>query len=86
MLTPLAQGYPTSGHSMPTTDPLAHRPFSYQTTKSGLVQIYFENRVVTTLKGKAADRFVAKVEPLDTPGQQQVMARATGQFKFGNER
>lgn len=71
---------------MPTTDPLAHEPFRYQTTKSGLVQIYFENRVVTTLKGKAGERFIAKIEPLDAAAQQQLMARATGQFKFGNER
>ncbi len=71
---------------MPTTDPLAHEPFSYQTTKSGLVQIRFENRVVTTLKGKAGERFISKIEPLNAAAQQQLMARATGQFKFGNER
>lgn len=71
---------------MPTADPLAHEPFSYQTTKSGLVQIRCDNRVVTTLKGKAAARFATKVETLDAAGQQQLMARATGQFKFGNER
>lgn len=71
---------------MPTEDPLAHEPFRYQTTKSGLVQIYFENRVVTTLKGKAGERFLTKIEPLAGPDQQQIMARATGQFKFGNER
>lgn len=71
---------------MPNSDPLAHEPFRYQETKSGLVQIYFENRVVTTLKGKAAVRFVTKMEALDAAGQQQLMARETGQFKFGNER
>jgi hypothetical protein len=71
---------------MPTTDPLAHEPFRYQTTKSGLVQIHFENRIVTTLKGKAAGRFLTGVESANTADQQQLMARATGQFKFGNER
>lgn len=71
---------------MPTNDPLAHEPFSYQTTKSGLVQIQFENRVVTTLKGKAGERFISKIEALNAAAKQQLMARATGQFKFGNER
>ena len=71
---------------MPTEDPLAHEPFRYQVTKSGLVQIFFENRVVTTLKGKAGERFLSKVEGRPGPDQQQAMARATGQFKFGNER
>ncbi len=70
---------------MPTTDPLAHEPFRYQITKSGLVQIHFDNRIVTTLKGKAANRFLARVETTSAADQQQLMARATGQFKFGNE-
>ena len=41
---------------------------------------------MTLLRGKAADRFAARVANADPAAAQQVMARATGQFKRGNER
>ena len=44
------------------------------------------NRVVTTLKGKEARKFLMNARSLDEGGQQLLMAKTTGQFKFGNER
>ncbi len=71
---------------MPKLDPLADQPFSYFTTKNGGVHIQARGKTVTSLKGREAQRFLDKVERADSASQQQHMARATGQFKFGNER
>ncbi len=60
--------------------------FSYSTTKDGGVRIAFEGKVVTTLSGKHAARFLARVKGADEETQQHAMARATGNFKRGNER
>jgi hypothetical protein len=47
------------------------------------VLIKHRGRTAATLRGAAAQRFLAKLER-DDP--QQVMARATGNYKRGNER
>jgi hypothetical protein len=41
--------------------------------------------MVTTLAGKEAERFLAKIAA-DPGAAQMVMAKATGNFKRGNER
>lgn len=51
-----------------------------------MVMISSNNRIVTTLKGKEARKFVMKIRSMDDTSQQLLMAKATGQFKFGNER
>ncbi|MCR9279452.1 MAG: hypothetical protein NXH85_15960 [Pseudomonadaceae bacterium] len=66
--------------------PLGDEPFSYRESKDDRVQIMFRSKTATTLKGKQALRFLARIERLDAQGQQLLMARETGQFKFGNER
>jgi hypothetical protein len=68
------------------TDLIANQPFSYTATRNGLVRIAFEGRVVTTLSGIAASRFLAKVESASPADQQLSMAKATGHFKHGTER
>lgn len=60
--------------------------FAYRATKDGQVFISHENRVVTTLRGGRAQRFLRQAEEADDEAQQQLMARATGNFKRGNER
>ena len=65
---------------------LEDAPFSYQATKSGLVQISYKGKVVTRLKGKAAQQFLERADYADSQQQQMVMAKATGHFKHGNER
>ena len=57
--------------------------FHFQATKDGRVLISADGRVVKTLRGKEALKFLDQVERGDP---QLVMAKATGQFKFGNEK
>ena len=60
--------------------------FSWRQTKDGGVRIEYRGRLVTTLAGSAAARFVARADGADEDTQQHLMARATGNFKRGNER
>jgi hypothetical protein len=60
--------------------------FSWRATKDGRVRISRAGRVVTTLGGDAARRFVSRAEGADPEVAQQLMARATGNYKRGNER
>jgi hypothetical protein len=60
--------------------------FTWTRTKDGGVRIAHNHRVVTTLAGDAAARFIARAEQADAEAQQHLMARATGNFKRGNER
>lgn len=62
------------------------KPFDYRATKDGRVRISHHGRVVTTLAGEHARRFVARAERADALGRQHLMARATGHYKHGNER
>lgn len=66
--------------------PLAHCPFAYQERKGDVVTISFEGRTVTTLRGRQAVQFCTRVAGRDALEQQLVMAKATGQFKMGNEK
>lgn len=67
------------------SDP-AEPPFRYRVTKDGTVFVDHHGRVVTTLRGRAAERFLARVQRMDHAGAQGEMARVTGNFKRGNER
>ena len=60
--------------------------FSYRTHKEGTVRIAWRGRVVTTLAGTHAARFLSRIEATDVERAQLVMAKATGNFKRGNER
>jgi len=60
-----------------------HLGFSFASRKSGEVVISRHGEVVTILRGVAAQRFLSRVAA-DDP--QQVMARATGNYRRGNER
>lgn len=71
---------------MVSRDTLQQKPFSYTETRDGRVSISFHGKQVTTLAGKEAARFMMKAEDLDSHGQQLLMAKATGNFKRGNER
>jgi len=61
-------------------------PFGYRQMKDGRVFLDYEGKMVKTLKGKRAERFIAQVEGLDDAESQLYMAKATGNFKRGNER
>jgi hypothetical protein len=65
---------------------LAEEPFGWERRSDGSIVISHGGRTVTTLRGAAADRFAARVVGLDPTAAQHLMARATGNFKRGNER
>jgi predicted RNA-binding protein YlqC (UPF0109 family) len=60
--------------------------FEYRTTKDGRVLIGYQGRTVTTLKGAQARTFVERVVDADEDKVQLALAKATGNFKRGNER
>ena len=58
--------------------------FAYAVEQQGaVVVIRHHGRIAATLRGSAADRFLAEVERADP---QHLMARVTGNYKRGNER
>jgi hypothetical protein len=67
-------------------DPLSDEPFSWQTRADGAIVIRYHEAPVTLLRGRAAERFATRVSAGDPAAAQQLMARATGNFKRGNER
>ena len=68
-------------------DRLGDEPFSYVTRADGTIVVRYHEAPVTILRGKAADRFVARAAVAsDTAALQGLMARVTGNFKRGNER
>lgn len=64
---------------------LQGEPFAYRVAKDGKVFVSWEGRTVKTLKGKEAERFLARVENAEPQEAQLVMAKLTGNFKRGNE-
>jgi len=61
--------------------------FSYQAVKDGRVLLYWLGRHIKTLAGKDAQKFLNAIDACDTEKDAQlVMAKATGNFKHGNER
>ena len=60
--------------------------FSYQTTKDGVVRVFWEGRCVTTLGGGRGDALAAELAAADDEQVQALLQRATGNFKRGNER
>jgi hypothetical protein len=60
--------------------------FEYQVTKENKVLIYWYNKLVVTLSGKRATKFLRQIDGLDGVEAQLILARFTGNFKRGNER
>ncbi len=60
--------------------------FTFRKMKNSEVHISHHGKHVTTLRDEAAIDFVAEVEDASYDEQQQLMARATGNYKRGNER
>ncbi|MGQ0607295.1 MAG: hypothetical protein ACT4OQ_02355 [Chloroflexota bacterium] len=71
---------------MPHPDPLADEPFSWLTRADGAIVIRYHEAPVTLLRGRSAERFATRMASADDAAAQQLMARATGNFKRGNER
>lgn len=60
--------------------------FTYRVNKDNKVFISYQGKQITILKGKGAEKFLARVEGQDDRTAQIEMARVTGNFKRGNER
>jgi len=59
--------------------------FTYRATSQGAVQISRGGREVVTLRAQAAARFLARAQGASPEAIQQLCARATGNYKRGNE-
>ena len=60
--------------------------FSYHATKDGRLRVAFRGRHVVTLSGGKAQRLASRLEGADAGQAQLLLAKATGNFKRGNER
>jgi len=65
---------------------LEDAPFSFRQGKDGRVIISWRGRQALVLKGRKAAAFLTRIAGLDLIGQQLAMAKATGNFKRGNEK
>ena len=64
---------------------LANDPFAYRITSSGEVHVSRGGRAIVVVRGAAAERLAARLGR-DPVQDQQLLARATGNYKRGNER
>jgi hypothetical protein len=64
---------------------LAEAPFAFRATKDGKVFIHWQGKLVTTLRGGAAEKFLKSMADANPAQAQLLMARVTGHFKHGNE-
>jgi hypothetical protein len=67
-------------------DRLGGELFSFRKAKEGRVMLYWHDKHVKTLAGSEAQKFLKKINGLEGKDAQLVMAKATGNFKHGNER
>jgi hypothetical protein len=71
------------------TDPrgrLERDPFSHSLTADGSIRIARNGRVVTVVRGEAARRLAARLALAEPSLVQLELARATGNYRRGNER
>jgi hypothetical protein len=60
--------------------------FSYRVTKDRKVLIYWQGRRVVVITGARAQKLLAELPGMDPAQEQLALAKATGNFKRGNER
>lgn len=60
--------------------------FSYQGTGNGCIRIFHHNRLAATLARAAATKFLQKAQTAGEEELQLLMAKATGNYKRGNEK
>ncbi|MFF2273174.1 hypothetical protein ACFVTX_12910 [Agromyces sp. NPDC058136] len=61
-------------------------PFDYRLAKDGAVLVSRGGRVVVTVGGRDAARLAAALQTADEERAQHLLARATGNYRRGNER
>lgn len=67
-------------------DCLEDEPFAYVPSKEGRVFLYYQGKLVRTLNGDKANRFLAEIEDAGDTEVQLLMAKITGNFKRENEK
>ncbi|GAA4018169.1 hypothetical protein GCM10022631_33780 [Deinococcus rubellus] len=66
---------------------LADDPFNYQPTRDGLLRISRGAKVVMTLGGQRAGKLLGALQAAaNEDARQHLLARATGNYRRGNER
>ena len=68
---------------------MGNEPFSYRITRNGKVLIYWHGangKREIVLKGAKAEKLIRELPGMDGDEQQLALARATVNFKRGNER
>jgi hypothetical protein len=60
--------------------------FGYRVSKDGRVFVTFRGRDVVTVAGAKGERLAAALAGADDEQEQLLLAKATGNFKRGNER
>ena len=81
----MAKALPANNAIEKMETPATDLGFSHKGTRLGEVHIFRDGKQVATLRGKVAAKFLAKVQGADDSAVQQVCARATGNYKRGNE-
>ncbi|MTH54496.1 hypothetical protein GKZ89_13915 [Bacillus mangrovi] len=63
------------------------QPFSFQIAKNQSVFLFFKGKQIKIMKGKEAEKLVSRLHAAkDEKEIQLLLAKATGNFKHGNER
>ena len=65
---------------------LKEQPFTFRQRRDGTVAIFWNRRPATVLTGKLAENFLATASECTGQELQLLMAKATGNFRRGNER
>jgi len=60
--------------------------FDYKQGKDGKIMLFHNNRHIETLTGRVAEKFAKRIENADHRAAQLLMAKATKNFKRGNEK
>lgn len=61
--------------------------FRYHITRDGVLFVYWSEKLVRTYRGKVASALIMKLNKSKSDAEQQmILAKATGNFKRGNER
>lgn len=65
---------------------LSEEVFTFHAAKDGRVLLYWCGKLVKTLAGAEAQKFLRRIDGLEGRDAQLVMAKVTGNFRRGNER
>ncbi|XOV86582.1 MAG: hypothetical protein ACFHX7_16635 [Pseudomonadota bacterium] len=65
---------------------LEDEPFSYREASGDVLYLLCRGKTVKTLRGREAIKLADRLARADPAQAQLLLAKATGQFRFGNER